>query len=136
MGVDDGGLQAARGFVVCPDVLEACLVEGQVSAPEAVEVRWEVGGRGADGEDERGGEGGGGGVEAWVVGYARCGGGGGRGGVGSGGVDGGRVEEEEAGVVVGEFLGLEVVDVEDGRSGSGSKAAECFRGHCIGGLRS
>jgi len=68
VGVDDGGLQAARSFVVGPDVLEACLVEGQVSAPEAVEVRWEVGGRGADGEDERGGEGGGGGVEAWVVG--------------------------------------------------------------------
>lgn len=39
-------------------------------------------------------------------------------------------------MVLGEYLGLEVVDVEDGGSGSGSKAAECFCGHRMGELRS
>lgn len=45
------------------------------------------------------------------------------------------MEKEEAGVVLGESLGLEVVDVEDGGSGGGSKAAECFCGHRMGGLK-
>lgn len=90
-------------------MLEAGFVEGEVGAAEAVEVDGEAGVGVADGEDEWSGEGGCGAVDAEVVVYARCGGGGGR--VVSGGVD---LEEEVRPVKGAELWGLNVMGMEDG----------------------
>lgn len=90
-------------------MLEAGFVECEVGAAEAEEVDGEAGVGVADGEDEWRGEGGRGAVDAEVVVYAGCGGGGGR--AVSGGVD---VEEEARPVKGAELWGLDVMGVEDG----------------------